>query len=80
MIVTGAVADPKIGPAPTNNSFVDLLWELDDAGWKRKQQNQPTRIIDRTVNLDVPMETSTTLSFQTKCYIKGVALRSEDLA
>jgi hypothetical protein len=67
MMVIGALADPKIGPDPTDSSFTDLLCEADDDGLKSNQQSHPTPIIVRAMNLDLTIEILTTLSFQTEC-------------
>ena len=67
MIVTGALADPRIGPDPTGSSVADLLWEADVEGLSNKAQNQPTATINSIVNLDLIIEISTTLSFQIEC-------------
>ena len=67
MIVTGAVADPKVGSGPTNPSFVDLLWHPDEMRLSKKQQSQPTTMTGLAVKLDLIIQIFTTVSFQREC-------------
>jgi hypothetical protein len=67
MIVTGALADPKIGPDSTDGWFADLLWEAVVDGLRSKPPSHATATIVRNVNRNLTIEISTTLSFQKEC-------------
>ena len=54
-MVTGALADPKDDPDPTETSFADLLWEATDNGLRSRQKSQPTAIIVRGVSIGLNM-------------------------
>ena len=61
-MVTGAPADPKDGPDPTETSFADLLWEAANNGLSSKQKSQPTAIIIRNVHIGL------NIHLLTNCY------------
>ena len=70
-MVTGALADPKDGPDPTETSFADLLWEAAGNGLSSKQ-SQPTAIIIRNVHIGL------NIHLLTNCYHVVVLKRMLD--
>jgi len=56
--VTGALADPKIGPDPTETSPVDLLWDAANDGLRSRQKSHNIAIIVRPVKLRLNIQRS----------------------
>jgi hypothetical protein len=50
-MVTGALADPTLGPDPAKTSFADLLWAAADNGLSSRQESQLTAIIVHGVHI-----------------------------
>ena len=63
--MTGALADPKIGPDPTETSPVDLLWDTADDGLRSRQKSKSHNIaiIVRPVKLRLNIQLPTSSEY-----------------